>query len=98
MTTSRVSAIGLCSFPVFQNLECRQASGRAHDAAAGVGGRSAHIQVLDGRAELRPSRNRAQEKQLFERKFALEDVAFAQSPFAFEVERGDDLAMQNDVF
>ena len=35
---------------------------------------------------------------MFEREFALEDVAFAQSPFAFEVERRDDLAVQDDVF
>ena len=35
---------------------------------------------------------------MFERKLALENVAFGQSPFAFEIERGDDLAVQDDVF
>jgi hypothetical protein len=44
-----------------------------------------------------PSGNRTQEKQLFEREFALEDVAFGQSPFALQVERRDDLPMQDDV-
>ncbi len=48
--------------PIFQNFERRQTSRRAHDAAARMRGRSAHVKVLDGRAELCPSGNRAEEK------------------------------------
>ena len=69
----------------------------AHDAAAGMRGRSAHVQVLDRRAVLRPARDRTQEEKLLERKLALEDVAFGQAELAFEVERRDDLAVQDDV-
>src|ERR1700683_3416070 len=60
-------------------------------------GRTAEIKVLDGSAELRISRNRPKKEQLLERKFALKDIAFAQSPFAFQIERRDDLLVQNDV-
>ncbi len=35
---------------------------------------------------------------MLERKLSLENVAFAQSPFAFKVERGDNLPVQDDVF
>ena len=83
---------------VFQNFESRQPPGRAHDAAAGMRGRSAHVEVLDRRAELRPSRHRPQEEELLQRELALEDVAFAQSELAFQIERRDYLAVQDDVF
>ena len=86
------------SLDVFQDFERREASGPAHDAAAGMRCRSAHVEILDGRAELRVSRHRPQEEKLLERKLALENVAFAQSPLAFEVERRHHLAVKNDVF
>ena len=60
-------------------------------------GRSAHIKVLDGSAELRPTRHRPQEEELLQRKFALENVAFAKPELALQIERRDHLAMQNDV-
>ena len=41
--------------------------------------------------------DRAQEEKLFERKLALENVAFGQAEFALEIERRDDLAVQDDV-
>ena len=81
-----------CPLEVFQDFESRQSSGTAHDAAAGMSGRSAHVQILDGSAELRPTRHRTQEEELLERKFALENIAFAQSELAFQIERRDYLA------
>ena len=39
---ARFGHVSACG-PVFQNFERCQASGRAHDAAAGMRGRSAHI-------------------------------------------------------
>ena len=63
---------------VFQDFESRQPAGAAHDAAAGMRGRSAHVQVLDRSAELRPTRHRPQEEKLLQRKLALENIAFAQ--------------------
>src|SRR5580704_9844854 len=86
------------SLEVFQHFESCETSGGAHDAAAGVGGRAAHVEILDRRAEARVSRCWAQEEQLLERKFSLEDVAFAQSPLAFEIERSDYLLVQDYVF
>ena len=35
---------------------------------------------------------------MLKRKLSLKNVAFAQSPFTFKVERGDNLPVQNDVF
>ena len=70
----------------------------AHDAAAGMRCRSAHVEILDRRAVLRPSRHRPQEEKLLERKLALENIAFAQSEFAFEIERRHHLFVQDDVF
>src|SRR5215472_982539 len=83
---------------MFKNLERRQASGRAHNAAPRVRSRPTHIKVLNGRAELRPAWHRSQKEKLLERKFALENISFAQPPLAFEIERRDHLLMENDVF
>src|SRR5438477_2156123 len=60
--------------------------------------RSAHIEVLDRRAEARPSRSRTQEEELLQRKLALENVAFTQPPLAFEIERSHHLLVQDNVF
>src|SRR5436190_15899071 len=94
-----IASLGhLCGLSVFENFERCQASGRSHDSAAGMRRRAAQVKILDRRAKCSPSRDRPQEKQLFERKLALEDVAFGQSPLTFKIERRDDLAVQNDVF
>src|ERR1700685_1650904 len=101
MTMSRVELFsGMLgrSPEIFQHLQCGQASGRAHYSTAGMRGRAAHVQILDGRAEARVARRGTQEEKLFERKLALENVALAQSPLAFEVKRGNDLPVKNDVF
>src|SRR5215831_4720152 len=96
MTTSRVSAT-LSHLPVFQDFERGQAAGCSHDPAARMGCRSAHVQVLNRSAERGISRHGAQEEQLFKRKLSLEDVALAQSPLALQVERSDNLTVQDDV-
>ena len=60
-------------------------------------GRPAHVEALDGRPVLRPSRRGPQEEELLERELALEDVAFRQAPLALQIERRDDLPVQDDV-
>ena len=75
----------------------REPAVRAHDAAAGMRGRAAHPQVLDGRLVLRVAGHGTQEEQLLERELALEDVAFGQSQLAFEIERRDHLPADDDV-
>src|SRR5436190_841491 len=60
-----IASLGhLCGLSVFENFERGQASGRAHDAAAGMGSRAAQVEILDGRTKCSPSRDRPQEKQL----------------------------------
>src|SRR5437016_13260404 len=83
---------------IFENFERREPSGSAHDSAARMGRRSAHVEVLNRGAELRPARYRAQEVKLLERAFSLEDVACTQPPLAPEVERRDNLLVKNYVF
>src|ERR1043166_817314 len=85
------------SLPVVQNLQRRVAARSAHDAAAGVGGRAAHVEVSNRRAVLRPAGRGAEEEELFEREFALEDVALGETELAFEVERRQHLPVQDDV-
>ena len=69
------------------------ASGRAHDAAAGMRGRAAHVEAVDRRLVLRPAGHGPQEEELLERQLALEDVALGETPLALEVERRHDLAV-----
>src|SRR5438874_6921649 len=83
---------------IFENFERREPSGSAHDSAARMGRRSAHVEVLNRRAELGPAGHRTQEEKLLEREFSLEDVTFAQSPLALQVERRDNLLVKNYVF
>src|SRR5690348_13323954 len=82
---------------VFEDFQRGKPAGSAHNSAARVCCRAAHIKVLDGRAELRVSRDWAQKEKLFERKFALEDVALAQPKLTFEVQRREHLFIDNDV-
>src|SRR5262249_48813082 len=56
----------------------RIASGRSHDAASRMRGRSAHPEISDGRRVSRPAGNRTQEKQLIEGEFAVKDIALCQ--------------------
>ena len=63
-----------------------------------MSGRSAQIKIFDGGAELGVSRYRAQKKELLERKFSLENISFAQSEVPLEVQRGQHLLVQDDVF
>ncbi len=54
------------SLEVFKNFESSQPTRSAHDAAARMRRRPAHIKILDGRTELRPARHRPQEEELFQ--------------------------------
>src|SRR3954468_24205675 len=85
------------ALPVIEDLHRCQPAGSAHDAAAGMRGRAAHIKVLHRSAVLRPPRHWTQEEQLLERQLALEDVAFGQSKLAFQVKRRDDLPSADDA-
>src|SRR5436309_467717 len=84
-----------CLSPIFQHLQRRQPSRRAHNPAARVRGRSAHIKVLNRSAKARPSRDRAQKEKLFQRQLTLKNISFAQSPFTFEIKGSDHLLVQN---
>jgi len=60
--------------------------------------RAAHVKILDRRAKRGVTWCWAQEEKLFERKLALKNISFAQAPLKFEIERCDDLPVQDDVF
>src|SRR5271166_5739307 len=64
---------------VFQNFESSETSGCAHDAAAGVRRRTAHVQFADRSSIASPTGNRPQKEKLFERKFALKNIAFGKA-------------------
>src|SRR5205807_1592378 len=82
---------------IFQNFQSGEPAGHAHHAAARMGGRATHIEVLDRRAELRKTRSRTQEEKLLQRKLALKDVALAESEVALQIQRGQYLFVQDDV-
>ena len=92
------SGHGLVSPRIFQNFERGEAAGRAHDAAAGMGGGAAHVEILDGRAIARPAGDGPQEEKLLERKFSLKNIAFGEAGGALDIERRDDLLADDDVF
>src|SRR6185437_11231855 len=76
---------------IFQDFQRGQPSGRAHDAAAGMRCRAAHVKVLDGRAELRITWHRTQEEKLLKRKLSLKNIAFAQPELTLQVQRSEHL-------
>src|SRR5437016_3009511 len=83
-------------FEIFKDFQGGQPSVRAHNSAARMGCRSAHVEILDRRAISRPARNRTQEEKLLQRQLALKNVAFAQAELALQVERGQHLLVEDD--
>src|SRR5712692_4245891 len=61
-------------------------------------GGAAHIKMVDWGAVVGPAGDGAQEEKLFEREFTLEDVALGEAEFTLEIERGEDLAADDDFF
>src|SRR2546425_3990279 len=59
---------------------------------------TAHIKVVDRRAVVGPSGDGAKEKELFQRKLALKNVALGEPEFALEIKRSENLAADDDVF
>ncbi len=74
------------------------AAGRAHDAAAGMCGGTAHIEVVDRRAVVGPPGHGAEEEKLFEGELALKDITLGETEFALEIERGENLAADDNFF
>src|SRR5689334_15145963 len=81
---------------IFQDLERCQSAVGTHDATTGMGGRAAHVEILNGCPELRPARNRPQKEELLQRQLTLKDVALRQAKFSFEIESGYDLFSDDD--
>src|SRR5579863_7155178 len=61
-------------------------------------GGAAHVELANGRAITGPASDRPQKEKLFERKLALKDVAFGEACLALDIERGDELLADDDVF
>ena len=83
--------------PVLEDFFGGIPTGSAHDAAAGVRTRTTYIKVANWCSILCPSQDGPHEIQLLKRQFALKDVPFRQRKRAFDVERRQDLTMQDDV-
>src|SRR2546428_9970945 len=90
--------VNLWLINILQYLDRRVPSARAHDAAARMRRRPTHVEVLNRRTILSPTRSRTQKEKLFQRQFALKYISFRQSEFTFEIERRQNLSMQYDVF
>ena len=82
---------------LLQNPLRRVPSRRAHDSAARMRRRSAHVEVPDRRAVLRPAGGGTEEEELFERELALEDVPLGEAEVAFDVERRQHLTVEDEV-
>src|SRR5579863_143886 len=77
---------------VGEDLARRVVAGRAGDAAARMGARTAHVQTAQRPAVVAVTEHRARGEQLVEAQRAVEDVPAEQSERAFQVERTHDLA------
>src|SRR5206468_7494323 len=66
-----------------------------HAPAPWVRPRAGLIEATHRRGELRPPRRGSQEEQLMQRQLAGEDVAFRQAGYLLDVERRNDLPVQD---
>src|SRR5262245_17407925 len=60
-------------------------------------GGSTQIEIGDRRSVLCPTWGGSQEEQLLQCQLTLKNIPFRQTPLTLEVERGDDLPMQDDL-
>src|ERR1700759_479321 len=84
--------------PLFQDDLAGDAAIGAHNAPTGMRGRAANEEVIDRSAVIGPAGNGAEKEKLFERKFALKNVALRKAKFALEIERSENLFVDDDVF
>src|ERR1700751_4053405 len=85
------------ALPLLQNHLTRKAPRRRHKSASRMRRRSAHVQTLNRRFVIRPTRHRPQKEQLFQRKFALKNVALRQPELPLQVQRRQNLPPDNDL-
>src|ERR671939_1292253 len=97
MFCAPATSLALPPLSIFQEFQSRIASGRAHDPAARMRRRAAHVKIPDGRAILRPARRRPQEEELFEGELSLKDVAFGEAELALQIERREHLPVQDQL-
>src|SRR3954468_5882438 len=74
-----IAASGRPAAPVLQDLVGGVLPVGAHDAAAGMRRRAAHVEAADRRAVVGPPGRGSQEEQLLQRQLSLEDVAFREA-------------------
>src|SRR6185503_8622371 len=67
------------------------------DSSAWMRARSTQIEIAQRRPVLGPAENRAHREQLIERRFTVQDVSAGQPEGLFEIRRGDDLVMRDQV-
>src|ERR1041384_8083264 len=82
---------------IFQQLQRRISTRCTHDPTTRMRRRSAHVEILDRRAILRPSRRRSQKEKLFERQLTLKNISFRQTKITFEIEWRQNLPIANQL-
>ena len=82
---------------VGKNLHSSISSRGAHDPAAGMSGGAAHVQVVRPEFGTAPTRAGRRKNSCSSVNSPWKILPSGQSPLALEVERRDDLTMQNDV-
>src|SRR5262249_15184623 len=81
--------------PIAKDLAGGVVAAGAHDAAAGVGGGAAEVEAAHGGAVVGVAGDGTEEEELRRRHRSLEDVAAGEAEAALDVERGEDLAVED---
>src|SRR5687767_1858488 len=84
-------------FQILQDLAAGIEPRRARDPAAGMRAGAAKIQAFDRRPVLSPSEKRPKREELIERMFTMKDVTAGQAVNLFQVERRQNLAMNDQA-
>src|ERR1700691_2281631 len=88
--------VGLLFLQVFQNFSRRIGARTSGQSRSSVRPRTAHVQILNGRAISRPIQQWTHGEKLVECQFSMKNVAAGQSVRVFQILRGDDLVRQNE--
>src|SRR5438093_13170093 len=96
--TSRLRVSGSSGSPEISNdFPARIGAGSAGQSAAGVSAGAAKVESFEWSAVLSPTDKRAKGEKLIDRVFAVKDVSAAEAVALLQVERGDDLAVNDQV-
>src|SRR5467141_5263919 len=85
-------------WPVFQDLSRGVVARSARDSPTRVRAGSAEVQALDRSSVARPARDGAEDERLVQGHLPVVDVALRQAEPLFQVDRCEDLAVEDQSF